>query len=345
MKLPALLKKTPYTSKRIKDSWRKFKYVIYIYCAFILLALSMGIWNKEYVLLLEGWIGLPEGFVGAWFPALCEDILFFGTAFVSLIVSTTLARDEQFHLRVSALANGMNISSTVEKRLQQEVEKLLSYNREYKVHLTIAEVDKTNRYLTVISDMECCTANMCDDRKVQSYINAYVEPCKSIDSISLGSIHHLSYVLKKHKKDKKQGILIEEISKKVIFQDAKYHSFDTTGGAPYKYDETIYIDENGFVDWKLTFKVAMPYGGDPQNEDYWFYSVLNGYTENYRFTIVNESKEDVNFTYNYNKNENFAKDAAGVPIPGCVLKPNESSVIVAKSDCNKGDTFGVYFNI
>jgi hypothetical protein len=329
-----------YIKKRIKHVWARFKWLIILYFLFWILWFFIKLNVAFFENIFTSKFHFTSDFFTAWFSGLSEDLFFFGTGFLGLVLSTKLLRDEDFETRISALANGRNISREGELELAKNIKKLLSYNTHYETVIEIEEIDTANIHIFAHVDMTCIVANVCEDEEMPAAITTFVEPGEKING-TYGTIYHhiVSQLIPPNYKP----------SKNVKISDTKYvikkgHNLDmnTLGGQNYVYKQDYYIVPDGEAKWELAFGAWAPINQNKlDKKKNWFFNSFNAYTENYSFKLVNNLTKTVKFDVSYPNR--LTNDNQIVTIENQEIKSGEGKTIVSDVTFHKDDSFSIYF--
>ncbi|MDI9319060.1 MAG: hypothetical protein QM530_01180 [Phycisphaerales bacterium] len=237
-------------------------------------------------------MGFKDGFIDSLFPSFSEDLIFFGTGFVGLLISTKLLRDESYDIRVSSLANGENISENADFYLKERLIDLLSYNADSKITIQLLRLDESKKYLQIHVVSEHKITNMCKEDKMPTNISMFVEPGPNVDGeIGQMVMHKLTYI----KPNKKNGN--ETQKEEYIIPFGGLIDFKTLKDKRYVIKNFIAdIPENGYVIQSIAYRFWLLVNGEKSNSDSWFFILFKGYTENFQLTVVNKM-DDIDIAY------------------------------------------------
>ncbi len=211
-----------------------------------------------------------------WFTSFTEDMLFFGTGFLGLVITTRLLRDEAFETRISSLTNGKNMNKRVEKFFRREVEQLLSYNTYRTTTLEVERIDKDNKNIFIHVEMKWRIVNMCEDQKVPARIRGLVEPGEKIEG-ELGYVFLHSLTPELQNRDPMKNNNLQTF---FLLREGHTLNLNDLKGNTYDIGTEYYIDENSAVNMTLSFAIWVPVDGDIDKDRNWFFDGFSGYTEN-----------------------------------------------------------------
>ncbi|MGQ3012329.1 MAG: hypothetical protein ACT6QS_01360 [Flavobacteriales bacterium] len=320
--------------KRISHVWGRFHILIILY---LLLCISWFLIrnNAERLkALLNGRFRLHEGFYDSWFPSFSEDLFFFGIGFIGLILSTKLLREESFYIRVSSLANGIHMTKAADNQLQREVKSMLSFNKMYKVHLKIKEIDPERKHIFVYTNMTFTAVNMCEDDEIPVNVKVKVEPGPCVN----GKWGHISKMSVEHINRAGRGQPVEPV--RIVDGDIE----EFTGPEAWEIELNYPVQGNGKAEICFAFSIWLPLAADTLHEDNWFISGVLGYTESYNFFLENLLTEPLTFTYKYKERTPFEIDAENEIRKEGIIRGNSSEKLISDVIFNKKDTFKVLFN-
>ncbi|MGJ1334195.1 hypothetical protein [Sphingobacterium siyangense] len=259
--------KLSYIHKRnIKRIWVRFKPL------FILYALLWLVWF---------YLRIDIDFdVKSWFASFTEDLLFFGTAILGIILSVKMPHDENFSTRVGALCNGNFAHKEAEGFLEQEIIRLMTYNKSHHIKITLDKIDKNRKHVLVHIDSECEIVNMCSDENIPYSLKSYIVPGPQIEGTHGAVIHHSI-------RFSKNGIINEKETKYLIPKH-KTSRISEIKDNRYVCDEQFQISGNGSVITNLCYEIWLPLGGDVNNyADNWLFAGMTNYTGEFSISILN----------------------------------------------------------
>lgn len=278
-------KRSNYRSyKQRKVVWAKFRILIFLYILLWLFWVDLK-WREEYytTLIDINW-DMGIDFYKNWFISFTEDLLFFGTGFIGLIIGTKLPRDETFTVRISAIANGYYADKEAEFFLKNEIIRLLSYNSNFKTTITIQKKDTSGRFIYVHIDNECKIVNMCEDEKIDKLVSAKVFPGPLVDG-TYGYVYNLSI---KHGYRNPSNHDYSEFDEKFLLPQG--HVFDLANLQNHTLDKfwNVELLEDGFMNYKFVYGMWLPIEGDLSFKDNYYRQTFTGYTQNYQLVIENK---------------------------------------------------------
>lgn len=170
------MKKSSSLRQQIKVLYNRFKLVYIGYITLLFLYVVVIILLKLKV--------IPEGAFEISFAAsLLEDLIFFGIlGLVTLYLSVRKPDEEDFHLRVTSLANGKKVTQQAHKYLSEAIRSILAYNEKLEIKIKIKEVNLRERYIFIHVEQYQLMTNMCRDiRYSVKTMGVTIEPGKFID--------------------------------------------------------------------------------------------------------------------------------------------------------------------
>lgn len=326
-----------YQRKKLRHFWSKFKWPICVYFAFILLFICMWSWPFAFKK-MTSWLFGNNDFFDAWFPTLFEDILFFGTAFVCLLVGTKLLRNESFEVRISSLANGRFVNAQVDLQLRKEIQRLLAFNNKFTMKasvIKIAQHSNAQPYVFVRVRMKCTVVNMCHIDKLPTYVSTYVEPGEKVNK-TYGTIYYHKI---KHQTARNKHHCPKVIRTHII-KNGRTVDLNTLAGKRYTYRHDYLLEGDGKAKWELEFGVWVPFGHDVKNDDNWLFNLFSGYTENFTFILCNKLTQTINFDLRYHTHSGRT---AGM-LTQKSLQAGKKLSVVSGLSFNKDEKFEIYFH-
>jgi hypothetical protein len=258
------------------ELWSRYKTLIILYVFFLFCWIVLAIISTP--------IRLNEEFFTSWFVNFSEDLLFFGTSILSLVLGSRLARDEDFGTRVGALTNGRYAHQEAERFLRLKVEELMTYTKAYQLSIILKKFDRSKKHVYVHITSESTLVNMCEDKELFYFITAKVEPGPPVDG-SHGFVTHHSFST-------------DRINSNPYFLIPEGHTKNLTEEPDNVYVKTrrVPLCGDGSGKLKLCYEIWIPLSADKSDGNDWYYHQFPVYTEKADIYIKNEIK-DVNINY------------------------------------------------
>lgn len=326
-------------SKKGAHYWGRFKWVIIVYLLLWPFWYSVKRYRSFYANVFQEW-GFERADFDNVFSSFTWDMFFWGTGFLSLAISTKLLRDEKFEVKVSSIANGGNVNKDIIGYFTKELEKLLSFNRNYKAVIEIQKISDDQKSIFIHVDLESQVVNMCENDKIPATISVNVTPMIHLND-EYGYIYHASIkpeFLKKHSDEDKR-----EFKPHYFIPEGHIFDLKELRGQPYSKAKTYLIPSDGYAVWKLCYGVWLPINGDENVERQWFFTKFTKYIEDFEIRINN--KLDIDIKYNYKYHDRANVDKLNDTKYSKLVKAGSSDLICSNLTFLKDDTFDIYFYI
>lgn len=325
-------------AKRFKQIWARFKGLIWVYIG-LWVVWAWIYWRGHSFLSVLSFFGITydDAFFRSWFPSFTEDLIFFGTGFLGLVLSTKLLKDEAFNVRLSSLANGINVSQISNDQLEKEIIKLLSYNKDYKVDFRLDHLDPEQKHVFVFIKMRATVVNMCQEDDIPLQVASYVETGPQIGEHGYGFITKYSVEAKAPRNIRK------ELPDRQEFIDGDIHHLTKKG-----WSKTIEypIPGNCMAEWTLCFSLWIPLGADIEDKDNnWFTAIIVKFTENYTFTVENRLDLDVFYKNTYCERLPFVVGSPPMREDYGSLSAKSAKRMTNELIFHKNDKFSIFFSL